>query len=87
MKEISEVSPWYQFRGTGVPLEMRKALLGHANGDITTHYTAAERQELLITAEIIVDRSTTQTPTLTVVGRSKVFIGKLSGNEKVLAIT
>ncbi|MEW8201966.1 MAG: hypothetical protein AB2697_23075 [Candidatus Thiodiazotropha endolucinida] len=45
-----------------------KSLLGHANGDITTHYTAAELQELLNTAEKIVDRSTTQTPTLTVVG-------------------
>ncbi|MEW8201957.1 MAG: hypothetical protein AB2697_23120 [Candidatus Thiodiazotropha endolucinida] len=75
MNEILEVSPWYQFRGTGVPLEMRKALLGNANGDITTHYTAAERQALLNTAEKIVDRSTTQTPTLTVVGRSKGFVG------------
>ncbi|MEW8660715.1 MAG: hypothetical protein AB2603_20580 [Candidatus Thiodiazotropha endolucinida] len=81
MNEISEVSPWYQFRRTGVPLEMRKILPGHANGDITTHYTAAELQELLNTAEMIVDRSTTQIPTLTVVGRSKGFIGKLSGNE------
>ncbi|MES9925520.1 MAG: hypothetical protein ABW152_15650 [Candidatus Thiodiazotropha endolucinida] len=81
MKEISEVSPWYQFRRTGLPLVIRKTLPGHANGDITTHYTAAELQELLNTAEMIVDRSTTQIPTLTVVGRSKGFIGKLSGNE------
>ncbi|MCU7943061.1 MAG: hypothetical protein KZQ87_10305 [Candidatus Thiodiazotropha sp. (ex Cardiolucina cf. quadrata)] len=87
MNEISEVSPWYQFRGTGVPLEMRKTLLGHANRDFSTHYTAAELQELLNTAEMIVDRSITQTPTLTVVGRSKGFIEKLSGNEKVLANT
>ncbi|MBT3040452.1 MAG: hypothetical protein KME37_16120 [Candidatus Thiodiazotropha sp. (ex Codakia orbicularis)] len=87
MNEILEVSPWYQFRGTGVPLEMRNALPGHLNGDITTHYTAAERQALLNTAEIIVDRSNAQTSTLTVVVRSKGFIGKLSGNEKVLANT
>ena len=33
--------------GAGVPLETRKALLGHANGDITTHYSAAELNELL----------------------------------------
>ncbi|MEW8085288.1 MAG: hypothetical protein AB2823_06950 [Candidatus Thiodiazotropha endolucinida] len=64
-----------------------KSLLGHANGDITTHYTAAELQALLNTAEKIVDRSNAQTPTLTMVGRSKGFIGKLSGNEKVLANT
>ncbi|MET0061800.1 MAG: hypothetical protein ABW176_05840 [Candidatus Thiodiazotropha endolucinida] len=62
MKEISEVSPWYQFRGTGVPLEMRKSLPGHANGDFSTHYTVAELQELLNTAEKIVDRSTTRPP-------------------------
>ncbi|MES9842947.1 MAG: hypothetical protein ABW134_20575 [Candidatus Thiodiazotropha endolucinida] len=47
---------------------MCKALLGNANGDITTHYTAAERQELLNTAEMIVDRSNAQTPTLKMVG-------------------
>ncbi|MES9976613.1 hypothetical protein [Candidatus Thiodiazotropha sp. LNASS1] len=45
-----------------------KSLPGHANGDITTHYTAAERQELLNTAEMIVDRSNAQTPTLKMVG-------------------
>ena len=28
-----------RLRGAGVPLEIRKALLGHANGDITTHYS------------------------------------------------
>jgi hypothetical protein len=32
--------------GAGVPLETRKALPGHANGDITTHYSAAEPEEL-----------------------------------------
>ena len=36
-----------RLRGAGVPLETRKALLGHANGDITTHYSAAELGELL----------------------------------------
>ncbi|MET0005963.1 MAG: hypothetical protein ABW087_20350 [Candidatus Thiodiazotropha sp.] len=46
-------------QGNRVPLETRKALLEH-NGDITTHYTAAELQELLNTAEMIVDRSITQ---------------------------
>jgi integrase len=27
-----------RLRGAGVPLETRKLLLSHANGDITTHY-------------------------------------------------
>ncbi len=32
-------------------LEARKALLGHAQGDVTTHYSAAEILELLNAAE------------------------------------
>ncbi len=36
-----------RLRGAGVSLETRKALLGHANGDITTHYSAPELSELL----------------------------------------
>ena len=34
-------------RAAGVPLETRKALLCHKNGDITTHYSAVEIAELL----------------------------------------
>jgi hypothetical protein len=30
-----------------VPLETRKILLGHKNGDITTHYSAPELEELI----------------------------------------
>ena len=36
-----------RLRAAGVPLETRKALLGHKNGDITTHYSAVEIGELL----------------------------------------
>lgn len=36
-----------RLRAAGVPLETRKALLGHKNGDITTHYSAVEIAELL----------------------------------------
>lgn len=71
-----------RLRGAGVPLETRKALLGHANGDITTHYSAAELSELLAAAEKIVDRGIAQTPTLTVVRRARDAVGKLSENEK-----
>ncbi|RDH89839.1 MAG: integrase [endosymbiont of Seepiophila jonesi] len=71
-----------RLRGAGVPLETRKALLGHANGDITTHYSAAELSELLDAVEKIVDRGIAQTPTLTVVRREKELVGKLSEKEK-----
>ena len=59
-----------RLRGAGVALETRKALLGHANGDITTQYSAAELGELLNAAEKIVDRGIAQSPTLTVVRRT-----------------
>ena len=73
-----------RLRGAGIPLETRKALLGHAHGDITTHYSAAELSELLEAVEKIVDRGIAQTPTLTVVQRSKEVVGKLSEKEKGL---
>jgi integrase len=53
-----------RLRSAGVPLETRKALLGHANGDITTHYSAAELQELIQAAERIVDRGGIESPNL-----------------------
>jgi integrase len=36
-----------RLRAAGVGLETRRAILGHANGDITTHYSAAEVAELI----------------------------------------
>ena len=39
--------------GAGVPQETRKALRGHANGDITTHYLRAELSD---TAEKVANR-------------------------------
>ena len=36
-----------RLRAVGVPLETRKVLLGHRNGDITSHYSAPEIEELL----------------------------------------
>jgi hypothetical protein len=47
--------------------ETSKALFGHANVDITTHYSAAELGELLAAAEKITDRGKTQSPTLMVI--------------------
>ncbi len=71
-----------RLRGAGVPLETRKALLGHANGDITTHYSAAELSELLDAAEAITNRGIAQAPTLTVVKRENGGVGKLSETKK-----
>ena len=45
-----------RLRGAGIFLETRKAILGHASGDITTHYSAAELSELIDAAEKITDR-------------------------------
>lgn len=54
-------------------------LLGHANGDITTHYSAAELQELVNAVDKIVDRGIARTPTLTVVKRkASGIVGKMS---------
>ena len=39
-----------RLRAAGVPVETRKVLLGHRNGDITTHYSAPELEELLVAA-------------------------------------
>jgi hypothetical protein len=62
-----------------VPLETRKALLGHANGDITTHYSAAELRELLNAVEKITERTRAQSPTLTLVSQNaRQAIGKVS---------
>jgi integrase len=73
-----------RLRAAGIPLETRKALIGHANGDITTHYSVAELRELLDAVERIVQRRDAETPALTLVGRSRV-VGKASENEKGLA--
>lgn len=59
-----------RLRAAGVSVETRKSLLGHANGDITSHYSAAELGELLEASERIVDRGIAQTPTLSLVHQS-----------------
>lgn len=55
-----------RLRSAGVPLETRKALLGHKNGDVTTHYSAPEIQELLNAVQLLcTDRR--ESPTLTLI--------------------
>lgn len=72
-----------RLRSVGVPLETRKALLGHAIGDITTHYSAAELSELINAAEKIVERGMNETPNLMLVSRNTpTSVGKVSERKK-----
>ena len=61
-------------------METRKALLGHAIGDITTH----QLRERLNAAECIVGRGNAETSTLMLVGRVQ-SVGKVSEIKKGLA--
>ena len=40
-----------RLRAVGVPLETRRVLLHHTNGDITTHYSSMELTELIEAVE------------------------------------
>ena len=74
-----------RLRSAGIPLETRKALLGHANDDITTHYSAAELAELINAAEAIVSRGRTETPNLMLIRqRTDRSVGKVSEMKKGL---
>ena len=73
-----------RLRGCGIPMETRKVLLGHAHGDITTLYSVPQLKELITAVEKTADRGIAQTPTLTVVGRNREVVEKLSENEKGL---
>lgn len=53
-----------RLRAAGVPMETRRVLLGHTNHDITTHYSAAEIQELIQATNSILEQKG-NTPTLT----------------------
>ena len=72
-------------RSAGVPVEIRKILRGHANGDITTHYSAAEIEELRQAVQRIVNPRVVQAPTLMIVRKSRIGVGKVSANEKGIA--
>jgi len=74
-----------RLRSAGIPLEARKTLLGHANGDITTHYSAAELGELIDAVESIVSRGVTETPNLMLIRHhNKETVGKVSEIKKEL---
>jgi len=75
-----------RLRAAGIPLETRKVLLGHACGDITTHYSAAEIQELIEAVNKITNRSIAQMPTLALISERKEIevVGNVSEMKKGL---
>ena len=67
-----------RLRAAGVPLETRKVLLGHRNGDITTHYSAPELEELLEAANRVCDSKSGKTPALIVLKQSVAAAGAVT---------
>ena len=55
-----------RLRAAGVPLETRKVLLGHRNGDITTHYSAPELEERLEAVNRVCEDQSGKSPALVV---------------------
>lgn len=55
-----------RLRAAGVSLETRKILLGHRNGDITSHYSASELEELIEAANSVCEGKSGKTPALVV---------------------
>ncbi len=58
-----------RLRAAGVPLETRKVLLGHRDGDITSHYSAPEIEELREAENRVCDGGSRKTPALTILKR------------------
>lgn len=79
----------HRLRAAGVSLETRKTLLGHANGDITPHYSAAELQALINAVDKITDRKIAQMPTMSLVTHNRQIadVGKVSEIKKGLVVT
>lgn len=58
-----------RLRAVGVSLETRKVLLGHKNGDITSHYSAPEIAELLEAANRVCRTKSGKSPAITLLKR------------------
>ena len=55
-----------RLRAAGVSLETRKVLLGHRNGDITTHYSAPELEDLIAAVNKVCLQNSGKSPALVV---------------------
>jgi integrase len=53
-----------RLRAANVHLETRKVLVGHRNGDITTHYSAPELEELLVAVNEVCEEKSGKSPVL-----------------------
>ena len=74
-----------RLRAAGVSLETRKVLLGHTNGDITSHYSAPELRELIDAMQRICRDESSKTPALTLLKRqtaSEEFASRLISKRK-----
>jgi integrase len=60
-----------RLRAAGVPLETRKILLGHRNGDITSHYSAPELEELIGAANRVCKGKSGKTPALVILKQKR----------------
>jgi integrase len=58
-----------RLRSAGVSLETRKVLLGHRNGDITSHYSVAEIRELVDASNLICREKSGKSPAVTLLKR------------------
>lgn len=58
-----------RLRAAGVPLETRKVLLGHKNGDITSRYSAPELAELLEASNRVCGGESRKSPAMTLLKR------------------
>ena len=56
-------------QAAGVSLETRKVLLGHTNGDITSHYLAPELEELFKAASKVCETKSGKTSAITLLRR------------------
>jgi len=66
-----------RLRAANVPLETRKVLLGHRNGDITTHYSVSELEKLLMAVNKVCEEKSGKSPaTLTGSARPVIIFGQ-----------
>ncbi|MDW5416802.1 tyrosine-type recombinase/integrase [Iodobacter sp. CM08] len=56
-----------RLRAAGVSHEDRQVLLGHTNGNVTTHYSAAEIDQLIKAANTVTDLMSRKSPALTLI--------------------
>jgi integrase len=58
-----------RLRAAGVSFEDRQDLLGHKSGRITTHYSAAERHNLVEAANQVSEQDSRKTPAVMILKR------------------